>query len=285
MVNSFLVRRFEDYWKIIKGIKCDDDEMLFYRGVCDSSYEFIPGILVEKNVEEDVAYLNTIIEFPDDFDRKEHLDNLVKMQHYGVPTRLIDLTGNLLAALFFAVEQKPNTNGLVNVVKVKKKDILYYNSDRALMLSCLPLFSKDEKEEIKRFCMNHRGVITDQDIHNSNIMRRFLHEIRGEYPAFETAIVGNDLLNCFVVRTNKSNERIKIQNGAFIIFGLDDEGNKRKIENTMSIMRIEICSKSKKELLADLDRLNINTSTVYPGLERTAVYLRNKKLGWMELNR
>ena len=134
----------------------------------------------------------------------------------------------------------------------------------------------------KEFCLKHPGVITDQDIEYNDVMKRFLHEIRGEYPAFETAIVGRDLLDCFVIMANKSNERIKIQNGAFVIFGLDIENNCKKIEN-LEVDSFVIKHCAKKELLKDLDKLGINTSVMYPGLERTAIYLRNQKLGWKKI--
>lgn len=278
-----MAKTFAEYWEKIKNIACEDDEMIFYRGVADSACGFYPGCFFEKNVEEDVAYHNIKLEFPEEFDKREHLDNLAKMQHYGVPTRLMDLTTNPLIALFFAVEQdKNNADGVVSILRVKKKEILHHNSDRALMLSCLPSFSESDKEQIKRFCMAHKGVITDQDIQFNDVMKRFLHEIRGEYPAFETAIVGKHLLDCFVVMTDKSNERIKIQNGAFVIFGLDIEENHRKVES-MKVDEFIVDNSAKQALLEDLKKLGINTSTVYPGLERTAIYLRNRKLGWKKL--
>lgn len=274
---------FTEYWQTIKNIECAEDEMIFYRGVANSSFGFNRGCVFETDIDEDVAYHNIILEFPEEFDKKDHLGNLVKMQHFGLPTRLLDLTTNPLIALFFAAEQdKGGVDGAVNILRIKKKDILHHSSDRALMLACLPAFSIADQEKIKSFCKEHRGVITEQDIQFDNVMKRFIHEVRGEYPSFEIAIVGQDLLDCFVVRTNKNNERIKFQNGAFVIFGLDVEENCKKIES-MQIDSFTVKNSAKKELLNDLAKFGINTSSIYPGLERTAVYLRNKKLAWKNL--
>ncbi len=278
-----MVKTFAEFWEKIKEIKVENDEMLFFRGVGDASYDYLPGCCFENKIKENEAYHNIILEYPEEFGKREHLSNLSKMQHYGLPTRLLDLTTNPLISLFFAAEQdKGGKDGVVNVLKVKKKDVLHHNSDKALMLACLPPFSDEDKAEMKVFCEKHKGIITEQDIQFNDVMKRFLHEIRGEYPAFEMAIVGQDLLNCFIVMTNKDNERIKIQDGAFVIYGLDIKAN-AKFVNDLEIDRIMIDYSAKKDILKELEILGLNSKTVYPGLERTSLYLRCKKLGWKDV--
>lgn len=137
------------------------------------------------------------------------------------------------------------------------------------MLSCLPAFSTEDKNEIKIFCEKHPGEITDQNIQNSKVMQRFLHEIRGEYPTFKTAIIGADLLKYYFIRPHKDNERMKSQDGAFAIFGLDEENLIDEINK--KVKTIEIKAESKKEILKDLNLLRINISTIYPGVERGAL--------------
>ena len=56
---------------------------------------------------EDMIFRDAILSNPDEF-ISEHstFEKLVKMQHYKVPTRLLDLTTNALMALYFACEER-----------------------------------------------------------------------------------------------------------------------------------------------------------------------------------
>lgn len=62
------------------------------------------------------------------------------MQHYGVPTRVLDLTTNALIALYFACNEKSGNkgkNGEVLVFDIPKEYICFSDSDRITALSNL----------------------------------------------------------------------------------------------------------------------------------------------------
>lgn len=280
------MRKIYDICGFLKVIKEEcrqlwGDELFFYRGLSDGKYDLLSSVFRKKKKDEESnAYHDIMVEYPEQFKTREHLSNLVKMQHYGSATRLLDVSGNPLIGLYFACEQSPNVDGKVVCLKVKKSEMLHHNSDKALMLACLPMFSDEEKEEIKKFCEFHRGVISDRDIANINTMKRFLHEIRSEFPAFETAIVGEDLLTCYFVAAFKDNQRMKVQDGAFVIFGLT--------KDTSSLERIateiEIDFSAKQEILKDLKMLGIANNTVYPDFERTSMAIANdRKAEWVNI--
>ncbi|MCI7094455.1 MAG: FRG domain-containing protein [Clostridiales bacterium] len=282
------MKKIYDVCEFFKEIKEEcrqlrGEELLFFRGLSDKRYDLLPSVFrSSKKDAESNAYHDIMVEYPEQFKTREHLSNLVKMQHYGSATRLLDVSGNPLISLYFACEQSPKENGKVVCFKVKKSEILHHNSDKALMLACLSMFSDEEKENVKKFCEFHRGVISDRDIANNNTMKRFLHEIRSEFPAFETAIVGEDLLRNYFVAAFKDNQRMKVQDGAFIIFGLTkDTSNLQQITT-----EIEIDCSAKQEILKDLKILGIANNTIYPDFERTSMAIANdRKAEWVNIYR
>lgn len=277
MVDSFI-----EYWEAVKTIVCNDDEVLFFRGLPNVDYDLLPSAFRSGAQSEEDMYNSVFMECPEEFKKNEHLSNLVKIQHYGGISRLLDISGNPLIGLYFACEMQPDTDGKVVVFRVSKSAVLHHTSDKALMLSCLPLLKNSDREEIKQFCERHRGQIGDEDICFNVPMRKLMHEIRSEFPAFGTEIIGEDLLKCWFVRPNKDNERMKVQDGAFVIYGLDQEANQRYLESISE--EIVINASAKKEILKDLRLMHISVSTIYPGLEARAKDILKKRLNWTDIS-
>lgn len=277
----YSIHEYLEYIKKEPRLRYSDEETLFFRGLSETKFDLRPTIFRNKKINaESNAYHDIMMEYPEQFSKKEHLSNLVKMQHYGLQTRLLDVSRNPLISLYFACEQSPNVNAKVACFKVKKSEVLHHNSDKALMLACTPAFSDKDQNEIKKFCEQHRGVITDDTIGNNAVMKRFLHEIRSEFPAFETEIVGNDLLKNYFVATCKDNQRMKVQDAAFVICGLQKDVN----DLDKIVVDIEIDYSAKKDILKDLKMLGIANNTVYPDFERTSMAIASdRKVSWVNI--
>lgn len=86
-------------------------------------------------------------------------------------------------------------------------------------------------------------------------------------------IAPDDLGSIVCVKAKRTNTRIKSQFGAFLLFGheatLPDAG-----QDGIKISRVTITNK--EHIIAQLNRININATTVYPSIDQTAVHLRDQ---------
>lgn len=125
----------------------EDGYTRFFRGHSNAAkYKLEPSIYREDNKyyhNEDNIIRDAIINNPDEFSDEDTLfDTLVKLQHYGYPTRLLDLTSNLLVATYFAVCNL-NKDGEIIIFDIPNNDIKYFDSDTVSILSAISLRKDD----------------------------------------------------------------------------------------------------------------------------------------------
>ena len=254
----------------------------FYRGHSNRARYRLEPSLFRKDEKGNLKYLDSeekmyrelLISNPTDFQGDTYtVDRLVRMQHYSLPTRLLDITSNPLIALYFACTDKPeeSEDGEVIALSIERDRIKYFDSDTASCIANLARLPKESKELIDYSKANL------QDFNEQQPVQRLLHFIKEEKPYFEDRIIPDHLRSVLCVKGKHSNSRIAFQSGAFLLFGqdalLDENGT-----DEISLRRIAVRSGAKGAILRQLDQLNINASTVFPYIESSAKYIAEKFL-------
>jgi hypothetical protein len=269
----------EGFLQLLYGSPPKELTETFFRGHWDARFELTPSLL-RKRVDGSWQFLpnehrlckELLIAHHDEFQGDQYcFDRLVRMQHYGLPTRLLDISSNPLVALFFAsydTAANDDIDGEVIVFHVSSDKVKYYDSDTVSCLSNLSNLTHTQKNEIDL-------ALDTTAFNDTGVAQKLLHHIKSEKGYFEGRIVPDDLGSIACVKAKRTNTRIKSQSGAFLLFGheatLPEHG-----QEGIEIARVTI--RNKQHILDQLERINISATTVYPSIDQTAVHLRAQYL-------
>ncbi|WP_308022636.1 FRG domain-containing protein [Neisseria oralis] len=148
---SHEISSVSDLLEILKEIgEPEQGHTRFFRGQADVRWRMLPGIYregCEYLIENEHKIIkDTFTNCPDDFSPDDTLfEKLVKLQHYGYATRLLDLTANALVALYFAAWNKEHhdKDGELIILDIPDEEVKYGDSDTVAVLSALSLQSED----------------------------------------------------------------------------------------------------------------------------------------------
>lgn len=213
-----------------------------YRGQANSSWNLDASITREPKYLENEGdmYYDILSLKPDAFQNDQTVyERLITMQHFGMPTRLLDVTRNPLVSIFFACNN------------LKRKD-----SDGVIFT-----FKPEKKSEFLNF--------EDKNLEDLSIL--FNH---GKLK--ETSESKEFLSKIWFIKGVAKNQRIHNQSGDFIFVGNGDNVTKKL--HQLPKMSIIIDAKSKEVLIEQLESLNIHGGAVYPDLTHMSNYIRNKYL-------
>jgi hypothetical protein len=279
------IRSLQEYIdKVLSGSAAVDEDV-FYRGHSSrAGYKLEPSLFRKDKdgnllylTKEHLLYRELLVSNSSDFaSDSSTLDRLVRMQHYSLPTRLLDITSNPLIALYFAcnAKEKHDVVGEVIRVAVRRDAVKYFDSDT---VSCLANLARLADTEVISYPETPNDIVDiafGLDFFNSQAsIKRLHHFVCEEKPYFERRIRPEDLRKVLCVKGKRTNDRISSQSGAFLLFGdnakLNEEG-----DDIFKISRYAVADK--RRLIRELDAMNINDSTVFPYIENSAKYVAAK---------
>lgn len=268
-------------FNIIKSVQFDNKKcQMFFRGQKKKFPNVTPSIERDEYIlSEDILFREYILRNPNDFsEEKTTFEKLVKMQHYKLPTRLLDITTNPLVALFFAVEEDSefnNDDGDFIIYVIPNEKIKYYDSDTVSVVSNI------SRRPVKKLDIEHLKKRDDEKeeawierFNKEPDLQYLLHEIKDEKPYFKDIIKKEHLESIWCVKPLLKNRRIIKQDGAFLLFGM--QNNKSKLASYTDFQPQRFVVQNKDKLRKQLELLGISKDKLYPELDTTAEYLKTK---------
>lgn len=139
------------------------ENFLYYRGVGHIVYPELPGSLRGNNkFFEDQYYKLAKTSYPDELADLSYFDRIAKIQHYGWPSRLMDVTSNPLVALYMACNtiystDDPQQKDLGEIIIYFRDELAEksYDSKSVLISAALVKLAYQERKAMFEFVNMH----------------------------------------------------------------------------------------------------------------------------------
>lgn len=287
------VSSFIDEVNKVKDDLYGSNEELFFRGQKTDFWDVIPSIFRGNFLSVE----HTLMQFPllkapyEFISINNDFEIMTKYQHYGMCTRLLDLTTNPLVALYFACEEYGD---------VCYKEIENEEDTKIQEANGVIFFNKKYSVSTNEINIKVISSLSQIDLSNDNTLESILRKLterqaiskeleerwksKEHYEEFINIIQNN-----YIVIPPYNNERLSRQCGMFLLAGCfnfvyTESISESSIEKGYKDLRDEfdrkffyISGEKKKEILEELDTYNINEATLFPELEHQLSYIKNKK--------
>lgn len=286
---------------------------IWFRGQPDYEDNLIPSLFRHKQKDGTTLFYNEagiyeefIRRYPEHSNsHKNVFEWLTLMQHYGLPTRLLDWTTNLLVALYFCCHDDKYKDNDGAVFAFNPSSTLSNNNEFRVFLEILvtsdyiSLFYKrlidsasnifGEKIKINGIWLNDwksdflhlNNVVNDLQGNGVSQFKSFeeYHDITSENIQAYSDLIGN-FSRVYRFKSPHLNPRIRRQHGCFTFHGGKYFQDREFIKSydmersESSLIKIKIRSTDKNRLLKELALSGITEATLFPEMEYQAKQIK-----------
>lgn len=235
---------------------------VYFRGQASVSWELLPSLFRDS---ERIHDENMMLEMANNMlwtelnDCRSDLEKMIRLQHYGLHTRLLDITYNPLVALFFACQtpSKPDDD---------KDGVVYCGYKEGA--------NTKTSYTIAEYVFNHNVFDINQTAFE-NICKK-------------NNVTQKDCGTIHLITPPLNNPRISAQNGAFIMsplikkdvdshFYIATQADIKKELKTAFMKRYIIPENSKSSIIEELDYLGFNKATIFVDITQKLQYINEKE--------
>ena len=248
---------FAEFMNVIETFQ-DGHKTSWYRGVGNASYELSPSIFRHPKKKQIEKIRELEVELASVFEQRsppfvaqsfnDEWEQMFFMQHYGIPTRLLDWTESPFIALYFALSSCERT-----IAGKPKHDAAFWMLDPAAW---------------------NRGALRDIS-YDSGILNPNREQVKSYSPKGDLAERKN--LPVMIYGTHNS-PRIVAQRGMFALFGKSVDPMEKSYKSggfDSGVLQQVIIPKANRDRIAtSLFRKGVSDSTIYPDLHGLSMELK-----------